>query len=400
MTKYISRYYFVITMKKVLWITDPPFMPSGYGRVLDNFIKLNRDKYEIHCLGLPFIGNPIKYNGATIWGKGIDRYGMDVIPYLIKKINPHYIITLCDIGYQEVYHILPKIKKKGLWNGEWVAYSPIDTLDGMSWMKEILDEADIVVTMSKYGQKIMSELNIKDGDVKYVPHGVDISLYKPLKPSERKQLRENNGYSGKFVVLSVGKNQVRKAWDRLIKGFAKFVHDNNIKDALFLMHTDKEGSDLQGHDKGFMINMLAEKYNIRDYLRFTDPQLNKLWRNYFSEEMLVRLYQLADVGLYNGAEGFGIPMLEQQACGRPNIVGKQTSAIELNPYGKLVEVDSYIEGCVGVATGLISVDGIAQALKEYYDDRRKLSSDGRKCCEFVKNYEWKKVNKYWEKILE
>jgi glycosyltransferase involved in cell wall biosynthesis len=382
---------------KVLWVTDAPYRPTGYGRVVDNFIKFNT-KYDVHCLGLPHYGNPIDYHGATVWGKGEKDYGEDMLPFLLKKLKPEYIITLCDLAHQSRYSYLPKIKDRGLWHGDWVTYSPVDTLNVMPWMKELVQHSDIKVSLTKYTQKLFKGIGL---NTEYVPHGVNPELYKPHSALKRAQLRERNNYKGKFVVFSVGKNQDRKGWDRLIKGFSQFVHENNAKDAVFLMHTDKEGSDVRGKDAGYMINVLADKYEVTDQCYMTDPQLHKLWRQNFTEKQLVDLYNIADVGLYAGAEGFGIPILEQQACGRPVIIGDMCSARELvEGHGKIVPLAGYNEGVNGVETGKVSAEGITKALTEYYKDRKQVEQDGRAAREHAIKYDWKTVMDMWGEILK
>ena len=85
-----------------------------------------------------------------------------------------------------------------------------------------LANVDYGVAMSRYGQ-----IGLKkdfDFDTTYIPHGVDTTLFKPLlNPKYGKEDKPDA-----FIVGCVARNQHRKNIPRLIKGFAQFVHANNL----------------------------------------------------------------------------------------------------------------------------------------------------------------------------
>jgi len=366
---------------------------------MDNIIKYCKG-VEIHVLGLGHFGKPIDYNGATIHPRGQNPYGYDQLAHVINKVRPTKIITLCDIGYQASYYNIIKIlKDRGVWNGKWMPYVPIDSLCVVDWMKTILEPADQVITMSHYGAHMLSKFNI---NCVTIPHGVDTGDFHPLNEKERLKAKKKVGLIDKFVVLSVGKNQVRKMWDRLIKGYALFAADKN--DVMFLMHTDDDGIKDKG-DKGFNINVLTNKYDCLKKCAFTyeDTKNDPLWRNKFDEEALNQVYNLADCMLMGGAEGFGLPSIECQSAGVPLIAGYQTATMELFPsdFGK-VKLCGYIEGSLGVEFGTPCPKSIAAELQRMYDMSKEARADLKvKAREFAKEkYEWKFIcEEGWSKIL-
>jgi len=100
---------------------------------------------------------------------------------------------------------------------------------------------------------------------------------------------------------------------------------------------------------------------------------------FISEEDLVMMYNLADCYLYPSLyEGFGLPILEAQACGCPVITSAVSSCPEVAGTGAKY-VDPH------------DVSDIARAMLDIVQDkklRKKLSAEGLKNC---RNFTWKKT---------
>jgi glycosyltransferase involved in cell wall biosynthesis len=100
---------------------------------------------------------------------------------------------------------------------------------------------------------------------------------------------------------------------------------------------------------------------------------------YISEEDLVMMYNLADCYLYPSLyEGFGLPILEAQACGCPVITSTVSSCPEVAGAGALY-VDPH------------NVADMARAMTDVVSDnklRKKLSTEGLANC---RQYTWKKT---------
>ncbi len=97
---------------------------------------------------------------------------------------------------------------------------------------------------------------------------------------------------------------------------------------------------------------------------------------YIDDEDLVRVYNLADCYLYPSLyEGFGLPILEAQACGCPIIAAKSTSIPEVAGDGALF-VDPRDDKDLARAMTRIVTDGAL---------RRKIIAAGKKNC---RRYSW------------
>jgi len=114
----------------------------------------------------------------------------------------------------------------------------------------------------------------------------------------------------------------RKAFPQNLEAFANF-HKRHPDTGLYL-HTEKNE---RGEMGGVNLPELCNVLGIADCVQYCD-QYAKLMG--FPPEYMVNAYNAMDVLLAPSmGEGFGIPILEAQACGTPVIVGDWTSMGEL-----------------------------------------------------------------------
>jgi len=100
---------------------------------------------------------------------------------------------------------------------------------------------------------------------------------------------------------------------------------------------------------------------------------------YISEEDLVTMYSLADCYLYPSLyEGFGLPILEAQACGCPVITSNASSCPE-------------VAGAGAVLVDPRDPDGMARAMARVVSDRRLRSRLVRAGLENCRRYTWDKT---------
>jgi len=167
----------------------------------------------------------------------------------------------------------------------------------------------------------------------------------------------------KFVVGMVsankGKLPNRKSFPEAFLAFAMFAQTH--PDAVLYCHT--EASESMG---GIDLIALANAYGIKpDALKFPDPFV---WRMGVPSNVLAAVYTAMDVFLQpSRGEGFGIPLIEAQACGIPAIVSNATAQPELLGDGWLVDGQpewNPFHKANGMAP---RVDSIVSALNEAYD---------------------------------
>jgi phosphatidylinositol alpha-1,6-mannosyltransferase len=143
--------------------------------------------------------------------------------------------------------------------------------------------------------------------------GVDTNRFRP-GPADA-TIRRRLGWTGRRVILTVGALQKRKGQDMLIRALPRIRRE--CPDVLYAMAGEGWERDA--------LERLASDLGVRDGVHFVGIA---------GEDELVELYQQCDLfALPNRAvgwdiEGFGIVLLEAQACGRPVVAGASGGAPE------------------------------------------------------------------------
>jgi glycosyltransferase involved in cell wall biosynthesis len=225
--------------------------------------------------------------------------------------------------------------------------------------------------MSRFGQQMLGRL-----DPLYVPHAVDAEVYKPY---DRATIREKYGYpKDAFIVGMVAANKgrpSRKGFAQAFQAFARFAekHDN----AYLYLHTMLDPSLAAGED----IPSLLEVLGIPQDRVLVAEQYRMLF-NPYPHAAMAQIYSAMDV-LLNPAmgEGFGIPVLEAQACGVPVVVTDFSAMRELCGAGWTVKHSPYWTG-LNSWQAVPDVDDIFDALEECYGlpvgQREKVAQTARR----------------------
>ena len=319
------------------------------------------------------------WNGIPVYPNPHDDYGVKWAEQIYDHFKADCIITLVDvwvIGMQS-----PKLK--------WFPWVPVDHEPMPPNVYKVLStHAGLYkpIAMSRYGEKEMKRLGI---DCFYVPHMIDCSVYHPDLELRNAQ-RENIGWTGKFVIGSVGTNvRERKNWTAMFLALQKFrrYHD----DIVMYCHTnwlETRGRDLQ---------VLREKLMIQDITFF--PELKELLLTGISDVTMNNMYNSLDVYLHpSKGEGFGIPIIEAQSCGVPVIVSNNTAQPELCGGGWILkdmrpEFDEQSSW-----EGAANPDEIVEYLEEAYQEKKSGKLAERKMAAREKAVEYdigSVMNKFW-----
>jgi glycosyltransferase involved in cell wall biosynthesis len=174
------------------------------------------------------------------------------------------------------------------------------------------------ICISKFGVEKFAEQDI---EAQYVPHGFD-DFY---QPQDQAVAREALGIPADAFVVGMnmankGGDLHRKAFGPQMQAFADFAKDR--PDALLYLHTEEFG-----YMRGWNLRNYAAALDIEDKVMFADQMTYRLG---VPAEAMPYLYSSFDV-LMNATmgEGFGIPIIEAQACGVPVIVTDTTAMSEL-----------------------------------------------------------------------
>lgn len=372
---------------RINWFSNAPWVSTGYGVQTKLFAPRIRDLgHEVSItsfFGLQ--GAPIYFDGMRVFPSYKHLYGQDIIGEHAAGAGAEVIVTLMDAWVVQPENIPANIA--------WVPWFPVDHEPISYRLTNTLKYAPLVITMSKHGQAQAEKAGLKSV---YVPHGTDTKKFAPMDMKEARRIvgmPENA-----FIVGMVAANKgPRKAFFQQIAAFAALKQKH--ADAFLYLHTDQG---LFG----------SEAVNLVDYcaalglkpgldVGFCDQYALTLS---FSDEYMRAAYSAMDVHmLVSKGEGFGIPILEAQACGTPVITGDWTSMSELCFSGwkvKKAEAEQTWEPFYNAWQWQTRVEPVADRLFAAYemrgnDDYRQRARAGAEAYDADKITE-----KYWKPALE
>jgi glycosyltransferase involved in cell wall biosynthesis len=300
---------------KILWQSVAPWYPTGYGNItaivckilqeLGHEVKISayyglRDGGFLKWRGIPV--HPAEKDwGAPMTKRYFDKFESDIC------ITNQDIWTLPD-GYGS--------------NFAWHPYFPVDhtpippaVLGALRWARKPI----------VYSKHAVGELWKQSLDCYYVPVAFDTDVYRPDKEHIFKL-----GKPGDFIIGSVGNNMgPRKNLAGALQAFATF-HKRH-PDSFMYCHTNPDGYRLGDID----LVRLGNDLGIQDFIMY--PDRAEYDEGFFTDDWMRQMYNTFDVFLHpSKGEGFGMPIIEAQACGIPVIITDGTAMTELFGAGWLL----------------------------------------------------------------
>lgn len=205
--------------------------------------------------------------------------------------------------------------------------------------------------------RMIKLLNINPATIKIIKEGVE-SKFKKIT---EKKLLDNviKKYNLKFPFFFYsGSLSPRKNMLRVLQAF------NAIKDQI-------------PHNIYYTGGYSWKDNEVYDYIKKSNLENRVIKLGFLSDEELVCMYNLADCYLYPSLyEGFGLPILEAQACGCPVITSNISSCPEVAGNGAIL-VDPY------------NINDIANAMKLISKNKNLRREIIRKGYINKSNYSWK-----------
>ena len=325
--------------KKILLLTDDIRVHSGVATVGREIVMNTAHKYNwVQLAGA--IKHPEKeklidlsqatnekvgINDASVVLYPCDGYGNpEVLRDVIKRENIDALFLITDPRYFEWLFAMENEIRSSIP----IAYLNIwDDLPAPMYNKEFYDSCDALFGISKQTENInkivLGEERCKDKVIKYIPHGLDHNIFKPVNKfdNEYKKLQNSLEKDGKmdFKLLFNSRNIRRKcipdtilAWKYFLDGLSE---EKRSKCQLVLHTTpvDEHGTDLP------------------EVIRFLFPE-NKhnivISPGKFSTEQMSYLYNYADgTILLSSAEGWGLALTESLLTGTP-IIANTTGGMQ------------------------------------------------------------------------
>ncbi len=333
-------------------------------------------------------GRPLDWEGTLVLPSGMRQYSNDVIGPHARRVlggDPGLVLVLYD-----AWAIDPAPLREfasALWAP--VQSHPLPPSDRQFF--EVSGAQPIA--MSRYGERELQQAGLQPV---YVPHAVDTAVFRPHSEDERAAAREMLGVpADAFVIAIVAANKdktpPRKGWGEQFQAFATFRKRH--RDAVLLVHS------LLDTGTGVNLMKLAFDLGIQDSIQFTDQyaQIAGL----YGPQDVAALMSCADVLSNCGyGEGFGLPVLEAQACGTPVVVSDGSAGTELCGSGWKVRTQPYWHPFAESWWHAPLIDDIVKAWEKAYK-RARDPQMREKAREFALGYDVETVmTQYWKPALE
>jgi glycosyltransferase involved in cell wall biosynthesis len=373
---------------KILWSSNAPWAPSGYGSQTNIFVQSGR----LGRLGHTFVGHTnFGLQGSPQWIDNIlwypavkDPHGNTALPLIVAAEKPDIVITLYDTWIYD-----PNVIQRF----PWAPWFPVDHDPPPQPVVDILKMARFPIAYSKFGVKAMADKGLT---VAYVPHGVETDVFKPIDRAEAR--KGINCPPDVFLVGMVAANNgnpSRKAFDQQIQAFSRF-HARHA-DSLLYIHTDWWGG-----NGGVDIPRLVELAGL-DKHKVAQPPMTAYLMGAIDQRYMNNAYNAMDV-LMNATmgEGFGIPIIEAQSAGCPAIVTDYTAMPELVDAGAGWKV-GYEKWCtpLGSYQAMPHVDEIDAALEKAYEQRKDTTLREQARAGMVAHYDADHVTEtFWKPTLQ
>ena len=231
-------------------------------------------------------------------------------------------------------------------------------------VRRVLAGAELLVANSRNTRRILcDEWQVPEQKVRVLYPGVDTSRFVPASPDQR--VREELGWGPRPVILTVGRLQKRKGHDQMIRAVRQLRDE--FPDLLYVAIGDGE-----------------ERAELERIVAAEGVQANVQLVGEIDDRRLIASYQQCDLFILpnrqvgEDIEGFGMVLLEAQACGKPVIAGASggtSEAMDAPNTGRIAACETP-EGMV---------PGVAELLRDR-PLREAMGQRGRQWT--VDNFDW------------
>jgi len=276
-------------------------------------------------------GKQAGIDDASVMLYPVDGYGdPSLIRELLRLEKPDAIMLITDPRYFVwLFAIENEIRKTTpiVYLNIWDEYpAPI-------YNKPFYEACDLLMGISKQTDninKIVLENKAQDRILRYVPHGLDHTIFRPLDKNNPEDAQEHKDmlelkakifgkHTPKFIMFFNSRNIRRKQLPDALVAFRLFLDKLPKEEAAkcaFLLHTERVSD--HGTDIPAVVDLLFEDYPNAVY--FTDDRYHPRQMN--------MLYNMSDVQiLLTSNEGWGLSLTEALLTGLP-IIGNVTGGMQ------------------------------------------------------------------------
>jgi len=362
-------------------------IPTGYGvqakLILERMVRHGLKPAMISNYGMEGRVDQITtpFGKVDHYPKGLALHSEDSAPLWASRHEAkhpdlkHVMLMLYDVWVYD----------KMQYDGEIWCWVPIDHVTMPPAVHKFLLRDNVhPIAMAPHGQREMQKIGI---DASFVPHALDTSVFKPTKNIDGVPARKYLGIpDDAFLVSIVAANKAnnfvhRKGFAEQLLAFATF-HAKHPDSYLYL-HTEPSRA-FSGYD----IKVLLQACGLDEssVIIANSDQL----RVGYPEKALAAIYTASDVLLSaTYGEGFGVPVIEAQACGT-RVIGSNWAATQdlVAESGWLVPGQPFWDNPQSAFFQIPSIQAVAQSLEHAYQAERGVDQTA---LEFAQQFAIEKV---------
>ena len=293
---------------KLLFHSNAPWSSTGYGQQTKLFAPRLAEYYDLTISAFYGLeGAPLEMNESIKVLPGVEgKFGNETILAHARSefggdLRGGLVMTLMDVQVLD-----PRV-----WGQMNVcSWVPVDHQPAPDDVRGYFAASKAIpIAMSRFGEEQLAEF-----DPLYVPHGIDCRAFHPV---DKREARETIGIDPDAFIVGVVAanigNPSRKCLPEMLQAFTIFRESH--PEAKLYLHTE-----WLGKHNGVPLPPLIESLGLpEDSIILSDQY--RYEHNPMPPDMLRTLYSSFDVLLATSrGEGFGITVLEAQACGVPAIV--------------------------------------------------------------------------------
>ncbi len=369
---------------RVLWHSNAAHVASGYGVqtqiVTRQMQEAGHDVAIAALWGLEggMMGYPGPKGPIPCYPKGHAQASMDLLPSHAAHYQADVVLSHYDAWTMNV-------EKLGR---PWVPWFPVDTDRLSPIVYDAVKRGAYRITQTRHGQ---AAVEARDLQCARIPAAFDSSVYYPRGKTEVLGPLAKDRFIVGVVAANRGNRPCRKAFPQILEAF-KLFHDKHPEAMLYLqtrLDTTEGGCD--------MVKLL-EHFEVPEDSFLTTDQYGLIMG--IEPPVMAQIYSALDVFLLPSmGEGFGVPLVEAQACGVPVITGGWTAMEELAVTGYAIpktDATRYYQENYG-DWFIARPEAIADALEESMD----WSYDPAEVSAGVQEYEAGSVwRNHWVPVLE
>ena len=367
--------------------SNAPWNRSAYGKQTALLVpRLAALGHEIAAIAAPYTfgGTVLEHDGIPVIPCARDTAGTDVFTANYEHFKADLCITLCDpFGLMKCAEDMAKINV--------AMHFPVDCNPlGEGDVYVLRESQAIPVAMSQFGTQV---LRSEGCDPLYAPHCVDTGIY---RPGDKMAFRDTVPGIGpdSFVVGMVAMNRDlnRKGWGETLLAFSRF-HARH-PDSWLALHTSPV------NNPGLNLKAMAERLGIGAVTTWPDSYCYDL--GIITEEQMAIWYNGLDIlSLCSYGEGFGLPLIEAQACAVPVVTTDASAMSELCGGGWLVSGTPFWAPGHNAWWKRPDADDIEAAYEAAYQAREDGTLPKKPAHDFAQLYEADRVfGQHWVPVMK